>query len=203
MILFPEVLKKAQAEIDAVVGNDRLPSFSDRENLPYVDALVKEVFRWHSVAPTGENFAGKPWMTDDLFLGVAHRVMEDDVHEGYFIPRGALIIANIWFVQPINSNLNDSPGLCLFFRQLTHDPRIYANPVTFDPSRFLASEGRTPEPDPREICFGFGRRYVLQLLIREHEYELTIDSIGPVRVITAYENNKFLNLTLHFRVAFG
>jgi len=55
MTLFPEVMKKAQAEIDAVVGNDRLPDFSDRENLPYVDALCKEVFRWHSVAPTGQH----------------------------------------------------------------------------------------------------------------------------------------------------
>jgi hypothetical protein len=55
MTLFPDVMKKAQAEIDAVVGNDRLPDFSDRENLPYVDALSKEVFRWHATAPTGQN----------------------------------------------------------------------------------------------------------------------------------------------------
>ena len=55
MTLFPEVMKKAQAEIDAVVGNDRLPDFSDRENLPYIDALSKEVFRWHAVAPTGQH----------------------------------------------------------------------------------------------------------------------------------------------------
>jgi hypothetical protein len=55
MTLFPEVMKKAQAEIDAVVGNDRLPDFSDRENLPYIDALSKEVFRWHTVAPTGQH----------------------------------------------------------------------------------------------------------------------------------------------------
>lgn len=51
--LHPEIAKKAQAEIDSVVGNDRLPTFADREHLPYLDALVQEVFRWNSVVPTG------------------------------------------------------------------------------------------------------------------------------------------------------
>lgn len=53
MTLFPEVQKRAKEEIDAVVGSDRLPSFADRPNLPYVEALVKEVFRWNPVAPLG------------------------------------------------------------------------------------------------------------------------------------------------------
>jgi cytochrome P450 len=53
MILFPDVQKKAQAEIDAIVGTDRLPSFADRDSLPYIEALVKEVLRWNAVAPTG------------------------------------------------------------------------------------------------------------------------------------------------------
>ena len=51
MALFPDVLKKAQAEIDAVVGNDRLPSFADRDHLPYTNALAKEVLRFNSVVP--------------------------------------------------------------------------------------------------------------------------------------------------------
>ena len=54
MTLYPEVMKKAQAEIDAVVGNNRLPTFADREYLPYIDAITKEVFRWNSVIPTCE-----------------------------------------------------------------------------------------------------------------------------------------------------
>jgi cytochrome P450 len=56
MILSPEVVQKAQAEIDAVVGRDRLPSFADRERLPYINAIVLEVVRWHSVTPTGNRF---------------------------------------------------------------------------------------------------------------------------------------------------
>ena len=46
MAMFPEVQKKAQAEIDAVVGKNRLPDFNDRESLPYIAALMKEIFRW-------------------------------------------------------------------------------------------------------------------------------------------------------------
>ena len=57
MILYPDVARKAQAEIDTIVGLDRLPSFTDREKLPYINALVLEVIRWHSVTPTGNHLA--------------------------------------------------------------------------------------------------------------------------------------------------
>ena len=51
MAMYPEAQKKAQAELDMVVGKSRLPTFDDRPFLPYVDALVKESFRWWNVAP--------------------------------------------------------------------------------------------------------------------------------------------------------
>ncbi len=51
MQLYPEVQRKAQAEIDAVVGPDRIPTFSNRPDLPYIDAVVKEVLRWNAVVP--------------------------------------------------------------------------------------------------------------------------------------------------------
>ncbi|KAG6879999.1 hypothetical protein C0992_008206 [Termitomyces sp. T32_za158] len=82
MTLNPEVMKKAQAEIDSVVGNDRLPTLEDRQHLPYLDALTKEVFRWNVVAP----------------IGMLHRSIKDDVHDGYLIPGGSLVIANIRWV---------------------------------------------------------------------------------------------------------
>jgi cytochrome P450 len=53
MTLFPDVQLKAQGEIDRVVGNDRLPSLADRNSLPYVNALVSEIFRWRPVVPMG------------------------------------------------------------------------------------------------------------------------------------------------------
>jgi cytochrome P450 len=54
MSLYPEVQEAAQNEIDRVIGNDRLPDLSDRAQLPYVNALCKEVLRWHVAAPTGK-----------------------------------------------------------------------------------------------------------------------------------------------------
>jgi cytochrome P450 len=53
MVLHPEAQRRAQMEIDKVVGTDRLPDFRDEMSLPYVSALVKEVMRWHPVAPIG------------------------------------------------------------------------------------------------------------------------------------------------------
>ena len=53
MAIYPEVQKKAQAEIDAVVGPHRLPDFEDRPSLPYINAIIKESMRWHLVLPLG------------------------------------------------------------------------------------------------------------------------------------------------------
>ena len=46
-------MRKAQAELDAIVGRDRLPSFEDKEKLPYICAMVNEVLRWRPAAPLG------------------------------------------------------------------------------------------------------------------------------------------------------
>lgn len=53
MVLHPEVQAKAQADIDRVVGKDRLPNFDDRTALPYLDAIARETHRWHPVFPMG------------------------------------------------------------------------------------------------------------------------------------------------------
>ena len=54
MALYPEVQAKARSEIDQVIGTNRLPSYKDRDSLPYLNALVKEVLRWNPVAPLGK-----------------------------------------------------------------------------------------------------------------------------------------------------
>lgn len=47
MVLNPEVMKKAQAELDVLTRNgERLPTMDDRPALPYIDAIVKEVYRY-------------------------------------------------------------------------------------------------------------------------------------------------------------
>ncbi|KAJ7483563.1 cytochrome P450 [Mycena latifolia] len=119
MILAPDVQRQAQAEIDSVIGGARLPVYSDRDQLPYVSAVVTELFRWHSIAP----------------LGVPHAALEDTVVNGYLIPKGSVIIANLW--------------------NMLNDPKTYPAPATFDPARHLAAPAQR---DPRTICFGFGRR---------------------------------------------
>ncbi|KAF4615702.1 hypothetical protein D9613_012528 [Agrocybe pediades] len=78
MLLYPDVQKKAHEEIDSVVEEHRLPTFSDRPDLPYIDCIVHETYRWYNAAPTG----------------LPHQSLEDDVYQGMFIPKGSVIIPN-------------------------------------------------------------------------------------------------------------
>jgi len=79
----PDVLAKAQQEIDTVIGNSRMPDFSDRPSLPYIEAMVNECLRFGCPAP----------------LNLPHLLMEDDFYEGMFIPKGTWIIGNIWAIS--------------------------------------------------------------------------------------------------------
>ena len=79
--LNPHVQLQAQAELDIIVGPNRLPHFGDRESLVYINALVKESFRWFTVTP----------------MGISHRTIKDDEFRGYFIPAGTVLTANIWY----------------------------------------------------------------------------------------------------------
>ena len=51
MVLNPEVQAKAQAQVDSVIGMDRLPDFDDITSLPYIEAILMETMRWHPPAP--------------------------------------------------------------------------------------------------------------------------------------------------------
>lgn len=53
MILYPDILRKAQAEIDALLDGESMPTFEHLDHLPYSVALTKEVFRWMPTAPGG------------------------------------------------------------------------------------------------------------------------------------------------------
>ncbi|KAK4161037.1 phenol 2-monooxygenase [Cladorrhinum sp. PSN259] len=78
MTKWPQVLKKAQAEMDKVVGPERTPTWEDYENLPYIAACVKEAHRWRPVAP----------------LGFPHSLAEDDWVDGMFLPKGSDVFIN-------------------------------------------------------------------------------------------------------------
>jgi len=80
MTLNPEVQRKAQHELDNVLGPNRLPKFADRDSLPYTKALCLELMRLYYPTPTG----------------LPHLAIQDDEYLGYRIPAGATVIANSW-----------------------------------------------------------------------------------------------------------
>ncbi|CAA7262451.1 unnamed protein product [Cyclocybe aegerita] len=120
MILNPSVQAKAQSELDAVVGTDRLPGIADRSNLPYIRAIIAEIFR----------------ASPSLPLSIPHVVRQDDVYDGYFIPKGAVIMPNVW--------------------HMLHDPEVYPDPHSFNPDRFNGLDAAMEEV--KDLVFGFGRR---------------------------------------------
>lgn len=82
MILYPQAARKAREEIDRVVGTDRLPVMSDRPNLPYLECVLLETFRWYPVAP----------------LTLPHRVIQEDEYRGYRIPANSTVYPNIYAI---------------------------------------------------------------------------------------------------------
>ncbi|SJL03002.1 related to cytochrome P450 CYP2 subfamily [Armillaria ostoyae] len=153
MLLYPDIQLKAQAEIDAIVGNDRLPRFDDREHLPYINALALEVSRWHAVGP----------------LGLPHSVSDDDVQSGYFIPKGSVVLANIW--------------------NMLHDPAVYDKPFEFRPERFIRMEGKEPEMNPHKMVFGFGRRICPGKLLADASLFISCAMVLAVFNISKYSEN--------------
>ena len=162
MVLYPEVQKKAQAEIDTIIGPNRLPDFGDRSSLPYINAVVKEVMRWHLVAPLGKI----------LFIITV-------------IPSlSVLKLFPTWLVTKMNMMviIFQKEQLCLamhgqckrslllsvlifLIRSILHDPKTFNNPMEYQPERYLKDGKLNPDVvDPDSVAFGFGRRLVDLLL---------------------------------------
>ncbi|KAK0215176.1 cytochrome P450, partial [Armillaria nabsnona] len=130
-VLYPEVLAKAQAELDEVVGQCRLPNFDDCPQLPYIDAVLSEALRWNPVVP----------------MGVAHRSMKDDVYKGYYIPGASMMLQHCCRV--ILHDKKDYPNPLTFDpehfmkkegQQLPPDPTIaFGFGRHICPGRYLAS----------------------------------------------------------------
>ncbi|KAF8959261.1 cytochrome P450 [Flammula alnicola] len=121
MAIHPEIQRKAQEEIDRVVGSARLPDFGDRPSLPYIEAIYREILRW------------RPPFT----LGIHHGLSEDDYYKGYFVPKGATVLGNMW--------------------AMTHDEDEYPDPYSFQPERFFDDNGNLND-DNHILAYGFGRR---------------------------------------------
>ncbi|KAJ7274327.1 cytochrome P450 [Mycena haematopus] len=82
LMLYPDVQRKAQAELDTVIGRHRLPEFRDRDDLVYISCIIKEVLRWRPVAA----------------IAAPHYTTEDDRYKGWHIPARTTVICNIWAI---------------------------------------------------------------------------------------------------------
>ncbi|KAG7458675.1 hypothetical protein MATL_G00223160 [Megalops atlanticus] len=121
MSIYPDIQEKVQAEIDSVVGSDRVPSLTDKASLPFTEATIMEVQRMTVVVP----------------LAIPHMASETTVFRGYTIPKGTVIIPNLWSVH--------------------RDPTMWDNPDDFNPYRFLDQNGQIVRKESF-IPFGIGRR---------------------------------------------
>ncbi|KAF5350190.1 hypothetical protein D9757_013079 [Collybiopsis confluens] len=123
LLLNPDVQAIAHRELDKVLGLGKLPDFSDEPSLPYITAIIMESFRHQPLAP----------------LAFPHLVTQDDVYEGYHIPKGSYIIGNTW--------------------SIFHNEDEFPDPGRFNPSRFIDRFGKI-DPNIRDptFVFGFGRR---------------------------------------------
>ncbi|KAK0447316.1 cytochrome P450 [Armillaria borealis] len=161
----PGSVKKAQAEIDRVVGYDRLPELSDKLRLAILvmNAVMSEVWRWGVPVP----------------LNIPHCLKKDDEYRGMHLPKGSIVIANIWTIL--------------------RDEKLYPRPDVFDPERFM-NEGQDPVNDPRNYIFGFGRRRCpgadlvessIWLLLASMIASLDIKKLGKDPVKIKYSNSFF------------
>ena len=128
MAHYPHWLPKLQEEIDAVCG-DRMPELEDVPNMPRLRATCKEMLRWRQSTP----------------LGVPHVTLEDDVYNGYHIPKGAICHANNFLIS--------------------REPKQFPKGDQFIPERWLDpayptyKEPLTEFPNLRgDFAFGYGNR---------------------------------------------
>ncbi|KAJ6342550.1 hypothetical protein OIU78_010477 [Salix suchowensis] len=118
----PEVFEKATEELDRVVGRERWVEEKDIANLPYVTAIMKETMRLHNVSPL-----------------LVPRVAREDVQiSGYDIPKGTVVMVNVWTIG--------------------RDPKIWENPNEFCPERFLGKDIEVEGQNFQLMPFGAGKR---------------------------------------------
>nr|BAJ08322.1 flavonoid 3'-hydroxylase [Calystegia soldanella] len=126
LIRNPRILKQAQSELESVVGPNRVVTEPDLAQLPFTQAIVKETFRLHPSTP----------------LSLPRMASENCEINGYFIPKGATLLVNVWAIA--------------------RDPNVWTDPLEFNPARFLPG-GEKPSVDIKGndfevIPFGAGRR---------------------------------------------
>ncbi|KAF8622987.1 hypothetical protein AX15_006585 [Amanita polypyramis BW_CC] len=167
MILFPEVQKKIQEELDRTVGQDRLPGFEDLGALPYLVATIKEAARWNPPTP----------------LAIPHSIIEDDEYNGYRIPKGSTVIGNAWSILHNEEHYKD-PMIFRPERFLTEDGRL--DPTVLNPFDVAFGFGRRTCPG---VHIAFAISYICTAsLLSVFNITKTVDKNGnTIEVPGKYE----------------
>ncbi|KAF5567284.1 cytochrome P450 monooxygenase family 17 subfamily A (steroid 17alpha-monooxygenase) [Fusarium napiforme] len=130
-------MKRAHDLLDAVVGRDRLPRFSDRSSLSYIDAIISELLRWRPISPGG----------------VPRRADKQDYFNGISIVKNAMVLTNAWSIGRDEAVFDQSlGGLDEFIPERWLDGESMATDIKNQ------GELRTSLPLP---VFGHGRRSCL------------------------------------------
>lgn len=142
LITNQEVLVAAHAELDAVIGRNRLPDYTDEPSLPYIRAVCKEALRWRPVAVLG---------------GTPHASTEADTYRGYYIPKGTNILGNSWAINR-HEAFYPNPDHFNPLRFLDVDP----SSLDYLPKQYLSTTSQEKgQPHPSKLghsSFGWGRR---------------------------------------------
>ncbi|KAJ8045775.1 Steroid 17-alpha-hydroxylase/17,20 lyase [Holothuria leucospilota] len=126
LVQYPEVQAKVAAEVDKVVGRDRLPSLSDRDNLPYTTATLYEVMRYSTIVP----------------LSVPHATSKEVEIGGYTIPEGTWVLVNLYSMH-YDEKLWDEPHKFQPEHFLDETGEVRLHP-----------EGFMPFSTGRRVCLG-------------------------------------------------
>ncbi|GCB70746.1 hypothetical protein scyTo_0005763 [Scyliorhinus torazame] len=121
MAAYPDVQERVQREISIVVGESRPPSLKDKVHMPFTEATIMEIQRMTTVVP----------------LAIPHMASETVDFKGYIIPKGSIVVANLWSVH--------------------RDPSMWQHPDEFNPSRFLDANGNITRNEAF-MPFGIGKR---------------------------------------------
>ncbi|KAL1881853.1 hypothetical protein Daus18300_000906 [Diaporthe australafricana] len=132
---------KAQKLLDEVVGRQRLPTFADRPNLAYIDAIVEEVLRWRPIGITG----------------IPHVTKVEDQYEGLRIPAGTIVFANQWSITRDEETFGGNADAFVPERWLADGDGAHHRGPGDDKAR-PKSDGAAPLRDMPSTGFGFGRR---------------------------------------------
>ncbi|KAJ8117752.1 hypothetical protein OPT61_g1127 [Boeremia exigua] len=164
MILYPETQAAAHEELDRVIGSDRLPTWEDRPQLPYIRAVVEESLRW---------------MPTTLSAAVPHSNSRDDDYKGYHIPKGSTMMLNVW---TLNNSLPIAKGNPRVFDPTRHSASATSNEqygIDADSNKrahFTFGAGR-------RVCPGYhvaerGLFIAISRLLWAFKFERTYDELG-------------------------